>query len=898
MSARRGQGRACVAAIATVAGLLVAGTPARAAEPVTAVQTVQAPFGGNITDVAYSPDGRLLAAASETIEGARVNGKLVNRDELRIYTVGGDDKLKTVSGGTASLRRGASAQALAFSPNGNLVVVADQSARALRTFDVSPSGRIGDSSVTSTQQPGPNHAGPTEVAFSPGGGIVAALSYDHWLSTYRVTSTGGLVKVTGGSVQLSTSIGSGPSALAFSPDGRYVQASDPLCGCTRAYAVNSAGALKLAATTPESFDSFAFRPTGGGAAFDSYSYPNGLFTLAPGTGGKLGARLSGTRTNASQLAYTPGGGRLLGAELSREEPSLYDVDPAGRLRTLHQASRASGGYSGATSISVSPDGGTAATTSLEFLKGTQGVSAPAFSHVGVWRISPADPPAKVGGVGVAYPGLSFTAGEVDGDVSCTASAPCSWSLMLPSGLKATTAVGGGATVLVGGAARKLGTFKGTGTLRQGGKTRGKVAFTIRIVGPPSVTLASPAEGEQLRLGRPATVAYECTAQAGTRLAPTGGCDGTLPHRAALDTDVPGPKTFTVSSRDAAGNVTTVTHHYDVVAPPTVAIDRPVDGAVLRLGQAVSATYACAAGLSGTVTRCEGTLPVGAALDTATPGEKSFTVTAVDRLGQTATRTVTYTVVAPPSAQITTPSDGGAYPVGAVVTAQYACDAAPGGTLAAADGCTGTLPVGARIDTSAPGARTFTVTATDALGQTATVTSSFRVVAGPSATITTPAQNGTYALGATVPADFTCAAGPGGTLKAGGVGCTGTVAAGASIDTATPGVKTFTVTATDALGQTFTATRTYTVVPPPTVTIPTPAEGATYDTANPPTVAFSCTAGAGGALLAGSAGCSGTQPAGATLAATPLGARTFTVTATDALGQTTTVTRHFTVAVFS
>jgi hypothetical protein len=74
--------------------------------------------------------------------------------------------------------------------------------------------------------------------------------------------------------------------------------------------------------------------------------------------------------------------------------------------------------------------------------------------------------------------------------------------------------------------------------------------------------------------------------------------------------------------------------------------------------------------------------------------------------------------------------------------------------------------------------------------------------GPPITIVTPADGASYILGSTVLADYSCATDA--------VSCVGTVADGAAIHTSTVGVKEFSVTSTDALGNTSTKTHTYEV----------------------------------------------------------------------------------------
>jgi hypothetical protein len=76
---------------------------------------------------------------------------------------------------------------------------------------------------------------------------------------------------------------------------------------------------------------------------------------------------------------------------------------------------------------------------------------------------------------------------------------------------------------------------------------------------------------------------------------------------------------------------------------------------------------------------------------------------------------------------------------------------------------------------------------------------------PMITITTPANDAHYLLGATILADYTCQD------EAGGSGlatCAGPVASGAAIDTASVGPKTFTVNATDVAGNPATSTHDY------------------------------------------------------------------------------------------
>jgi hypothetical protein len=87
---------------------------------------------------------------------------------------------------------------------------------------------------------------------------------------------------------------------------------------------------------------------------------------------------------------------------------------------------------------------------------------------------------------------------------------------------------------------------------------------------------------------------------------------------------------------------------------------------------------------------------------------------------------------PPTATLTTPSNGATYTQGQSVTAAYTCGAPPApATLSA---CTGPVANGAKLDTTTPGTYTFTVTATSSDGATATQTATYTVKALPKPTL--------------------------------------------------------------------------------------------------------------------------------------------------------------------
>ena len=78
----------------------------------------------------------------------------------------------------------------------------------------------------------------------------------------------------------------------------------------------------------------------------------------------------------------------------------------------------------------------------------------------------------------------------------------------------------------------------------------------------------------------------------------------------------------------------------------------------------------------------------------------------------------------PTITLTTPANGATYKLGTIVNASYECaDEARGSGL---ESCTGTVPKGSPINTSTVGTKSFTVTATDKVGNTDTVTHTYKV----------------------------------------------------------------------------------------------------------------------------------------------------------------------------
>jgi probable HAF family extracellular repeat protein len=192
----------------------------------------------------------------------------------------------------------------------------------------------------------------------------------------------------------------------------------------------------------------------------------------------------------------------------------------------------------------------------------------------------------------------------------------------------------------------------------------------------------------------------------------------------------GSHTITIVATDKSGNTSTKVIHYtaaDDTFGPAVTIGAPVNGAAYSFGQQVTAMFSCDdySGVSTCGPALDNGLQIssGNSLPTQTSGAHTFTVHAVDALGNVTDRTVTYTVLPPPHAVIVSPANGASYAIGATVTANYTCVAVLGVAT-----CNGTQANGTAIDTSAPGTFQFNVEITDLQGNTGFTTVTYAVLA--------------------------------------------------------------------------------------------------------------------------------------------------------------------------
>jgi len=323
---------------------------------------------------------------------------------------------------------------------------------------------------------------------------------------------------------------------------------------------------------------------------------------------------------------------------------------------------------------------------------------------------------------------------------------------------------------------------------------------------PQVHAVTPAEGATFVQHEQVPASFGCSDAGGSDV---DACVGTVRDGVAIDTSTVGTKSFAVTATDAAGNTRTVTRSYTVVdvTPPGITIDSPAADTAFDRHADVPADYSCSDEVGGSgLATCEGTVPDGDPVPTATIGDHDFTVDATDGAGNAASLTRTYTVldVTAPTITVGTPADGAVYDHRQEVLAGFECTDEEGGSGIEPGYCEGTVDAGTAIDTSTLGVHHFSVTGTDRAGNTATVTSTYEVRDVTAPTVSSSDSGIEYKLGQPVDARFTC------TDEDGGSGVA-TCEGPGRLDTSSMGPKSFAVTTTDGAGNSRTETISYRVV---------------------------------------------------------------------------------------
>ncbi len=171
------------------------------------------------SSVAFSPGGGLLAATN------------VGANSVSVFSVDpSTGALSAVAGSPFSTGPGSGPYSVAFSPRGSLLATANLGAGSVSVFVVDPStgalSAVAGSPFRDPEAALPKGSGVWSVAFSPGGGLLAAANTQevfpsstrsvHSVSLFSVTPSSGALSAVAGSPFSTPSY---PGSVAFSPTG-------------------------------------------------------------------------------------------------------------------------------------------------------------------------------------------------------------------------------------------------------------------------------------------------------------------------------------------------------------------------------------------------------------------------------------------------------------------------------------------------------------------------------------------------------------------------------------------------------------------------------------------------------------------------------------------------------
>ena len=489
-------------------------------------------------------------------------------------------------------------------------------------------------------------------------------------------------------------------------------------------------------------------------------------------------------------------------------------------------------------------------------------------------------PYTYASVGVLPPGLDFSGGTISG----TATLPGSYSFALTATDTGSTGAGGPFTV-----------------------TRN---YTINVAAP-TIIIVDPASMPNGTAGQPyPAITYSATGGVGPYTFRI--ISGQLPLSIAGTPYQVGNFPITVEARDVNGQRGTRNYTF-TIAPPLLTLSPAAGTLVAPYGQAYNQSFVGGGNVAPMTYAITGALPAGltgfngniTGTPTA-PGNYAISVTARENFiqGPDAPYTITqnYTISVPAPTIVVTPATlpnptagtpysqkltatGGVGPHGFAITAgtlPTSINLMGDGTLSGTSNQVGTF--------------NFTVTATDANGQTGSRAYTL-TIAAPTLTLAPAAGTLSAPYGVAYSQAFTAggSAGPFNYVLSGALPTGVTFSGNTLSGTPTvPGNYPFTVTATDTaltgVGAPFSITRNYTLnVPAPSIvvnpaTLPNPTAGTAYSQA---------ISASGGVGLYAFSVTTGTLPTGITLVTSgtlsglsnQVGTFNFTVTATDANGQT-------------
>jgi WD40 repeat protein len=257
----------------------------------------------NVTSIAFSPDGRILASGSMD-------------NTIKLWDVTSGRELRSLTGHANRVLTGHANRvwSVAFSPGGRTLASGSDDG-TINIWDVASGRELGtlDGHANSV----------VSIAFSPDGRTLASASWDHTIKLWEAASGRELRTLAGHTDPV--------SSVAFSPDGRTL-ASGSFDKTIKLWDVASGRELSTLSGHADKVYSVKFSPDGRTLASGS---EDGTTRIWDAEGGRELRNLAVSKFLVASVAFSPDGRTLATGSWSLDNPiKLWDLTSGQELRTL------------------------------------------------------------------------------------------------------------------------------------------------------------------------------------------------------------------------------------------------------------------------------------------------------------------------------------------------------------------------------------------------------------------------------------------------------------------------------------------------------------------------------------------------------------------------------------